>query len=141
MRDIGERLSEAVLLRSLGMVECAQGSLKAAERHLREALAIFQEISDRVDAAGAIEGLALVAVAMGAPRRAARIWGAAERLHEELGSPMPPYEQAAYVRAMAHARAALGGDAFNEAWREGREMTLEDVVKFAPSGVDTPHRQ
>jgi len=34
----------------------------------------------------------------------------------------------------------LGDDAFNEAWREGREMTLEDVVKFALSGVDTPHR-
>ena len=140
VRDIGERLNEAVLLRSLGLVECAQGNPKAAERYLREALAICQEISDRVDAADAIEGLALVAVAMDAPRRAAQIWGAAERLREELGSPMPPYEQAAHVRAMAHARAALGGDAFNEAWREGRQMTLEDVVKFAPSGVDTPHR-
>jgi hypothetical protein len=53
---------------------------------------------------------------------------------------MPPHEQAAYVRAVAHARAALGGDAFNEAWREGREMTLEHVVIFAPSDIDTPHR-
>ena len=131
VRDIGERLNEAVLLRSLGLVECAQGNLKAAERHLREALTICQEISDRVDAADAIEGLALVAVAMDVPRQAARIWGAAERLREELGSPMPPYEQAAYMRALAHARAALGDDAFNEAWREGREMRFEDAMNYA----------
>jgi non-specific serine/threonine protein kinase len=131
MRDIGERLGEAVLLRSLGLVECAQGNLKAAERHLREALTICQEISDRVDAADAIEGLALVAVAMDAPRQATRIWGAAERLREELGSPMPPYEQAAYVRAMAHARATFGDEAFDQAWREGREMRFEDAMKYA----------
>jgi hypothetical protein len=52
---------------------------------------------------------------MDAPQRAALIWGAAERLREELGSLMPPYEQAAYMRGMAHARAALGDDVFNEA--------------------------
>ena len=131
VRDIGERLGEANVLRALGVVECAQGNLKAAERHLREALAICQEISDRVDAADAIEGLALVAVAMDAPRRAARIWGAAERLREQLGSPMPPYEKPAYMRAMEHARAALGDEAFDQSWREGREMRFEDAMKYA----------
>jgi hypothetical protein len=70
-------------------------------------------------------------VAMDAPRRAARIWGAAERLREELGSPMPPYEQAPYIRGIAHARAASGDEAFDQAWREGREMRFEDAMNYA----------
>lgn len=44
-----------------------------------------------------------------------------------------------YQSAVAAARAALGDDAFSLAWREGREMTLEDAVKYALSGEDTPN--
>ena len=44
---------------------------------------------------------------------------------------MPPYERAAYMRAMARARAALGDEAFDQAWREGREMRFEDSMKYA----------
>jgi hypothetical protein len=44
---------------------------------------------------------------------------------------MPPYEQAAYMRGMAHARAAIGDQAFDQTWREGREMRFEDAMKYA----------
>jgi hypothetical protein len=42
---------------------------------------------------------------------------------------------------LSAARAALGDDAFDRAWREGRARTLEDAVKYAVSGEDTPQRQ
>jgi len=48
--------------------------------------------------------------------------------------------QADYQNAVAAARAELGDDAFTLAWREGRDMTLEDAVKYALSGEDKPQR-
>jgi hypothetical protein len=68
------------------------------------------------------------------------MWGAAERLRDEVGAPIRLHDQAEHNRSVSSVRAAWDDDAFNEAWREGREMTLEDVVKLALSGVDTPHR-
>ena len=44
-------------------------------------------------------------------RCAARLWGGAERLREELGAPLPPANRAALRRQVAAARAALGDDA------------------------------
>jgi non-specific serine/threonine protein kinase len=130
VREVGERFGEAVTLRSLGMVECADGNLKAAEQHLAESLAICGKLSDRVNTAAAIEGLAHVAVAIDTPRRAARMWGAAERLREEVGSRLPVYEHAAHAKVLEAARAAVGQEEFNKAWQEGRAMTLEDAVRY-----------
>ena len=41
---------------------------------------------------------------------------------------MISYNRVNYENALAATRAALGEDAFERAWREGREMTLEDAV-------------
>jgi len=131
VRDIGERWGEATLLRSLGLIECMQGNLKAAEQHTTEGLAICRELGDQTGAAEAMEGLAQVAAARDMPRRAARTWGAAERLREKLGYPVPSLEQPAYQRAVVVARAAIGDAAFDQAWHEGRELRFEDAMKYA----------
>ena len=71
------------------------------------------------------------------PSRAARIWAAAERLREEIGVPLRSFDRANYEDALVAARAALGDDAFERAWREGRAMTLEDAVRYALDGRTT----
>ena len=64
--------------------------------------------------------------------RAARTFGAAERLREVLGSPRSPTDIPRYERQVAAARAALGDDAeFDRAWQEGRTMDLEEAVRYA----------
>ena len=66
------------------------------------------------------------------PRGAARIWGAAQRLREEIGAPLPAKDRANHDRDVAAARAVLANDAaFDLAWLEGRAMLLEHAIEYA----------
>ncbi len=79
-----------------------------------------------------LEGFAAVVFALTGPGPAARIWGGAERLREEIGAPIAPVQRPWYDRQVAAARAALGDDtAFDLAWQEGRAMDFEQVVRYA----------
>ena len=87
---------------------------------------------DRLGIANSLEGLAAVVAALGASLRAARIWGAAERLRAEIGSPLPPIYRPCYEREVAAARAVLGDDAaFDHAWQDGHASTIEQAIALA----------
>jgi hypothetical protein len=125
-------MSSYLLDTSLGAVASAQGDYASALALQEESLAIKRELGDRSGIAQSLEGLAYVALALARPGRAARIWGRAERLREEIGSALPPRERPRYDRQVAAARAALGDDAaFDLAWREGRAQTLEQAIALA----------
>jgi class 3 adenylate cyclase len=63
--------------------------------------------------------------------RAARLWGAAERLQQVIGCKPAPTARATYERALAQARAQLGEAAFAAAWAFGRALTLEQAITAA----------
>ena len=56
------------------------------------------------------------------------------RLREEIGIPIPFNEEADYKRAVATTRIALGDDAFDQAWRDGSAMELEEAVRYTLNG-------
>jgi non-specific serine/threonine protein kinase len=133
-RDLGDRRGIALALNGLGNVDAEQGDYPAARVLYEESLAIRREQGDRWGIAFALEGLAAVVAALANSLRAARIWGAAERLREEIGAPLPPYERPRYGRRVAAARAALRDDAaFEHAWQEGRALTIEQGIALALS--------
>ena len=140
-RETGDLRTASVILYGQGRAECALGKLDAAEAHLTESLTICRDLGDRENMSNGLDGFAHLAIAKESPSRAAQIWGAAERLREEIGAPLRSFDRANYENALSATRAALGDDAFERAWREGREMTLEDAVQYALSGEDTPHRR
>ena len=81
-------------------------------------------------------GLAAAKAAVGGARRAGCLWGAAERLREEIGSPRPLNERPRYDEQVAAARAgawkATGDDvAFDAVWNEGRAISLEQAIAYA----------
>ena len=134
MRELGDRAGIATSLNNLGNVACEQGDFAAARALHEEGLAIDRELVDRWGTAFALEGLAAVVAALGISARAARLWGAAERLREEIGSPLPPNDRRRYVRRVAATRATLGDDAaFDRAWQEGRALTIEQAIALALS--------
>jgi hypothetical protein len=95
-------------------------------------LVIRHALGDRSGIARSLEGLAAVVATLGSPLRSGRIWGTAERLREEIGSPLPPNELPHYDRSVAAARATLGDDAaFDCAWQEGGSLTLEQAIAIA----------
>jgi predicted ATPase/class 3 adenylate cyclase len=132
MRELGDRLQIAHTLTNLGAVACDQGEFLSAWELFTESLVNLRELGDRRYIAFALEGLAAVAATLDSPCHAARIWGAAERLRAEIGSPLAPGAKARYDRLVAAARAALGDDAaFSQAWQEGRALTLDQAIELA----------
>ncbi len=81
--------------------------------------------------ANALEELAMTAAAAGQAERAARLLGAEATLHETIGIPILPAEQAGIEEAAAPARAALGEEAWVAAYAAGQAMTLEEAIAEA----------
>ena len=130
-RDLGDRYSIANSLNILGDVAGELRDFSSARALYLEALMIRRELGERWGIAQSLQRLAASPCALGTSLRAARVWGAAERLREEIGSPLPPNERPRYDRRVAEARASLGDDAaFDHAWQEGRALNLEQAIEL-----------
>ena len=131
-RELGDRWSIANSLNNLGDVVYAQGDYSAAGALHQESLVMVRELGDPKGIALSLQTLAAAVAALGSHVRAARIWGAAERLREEIGSPVPSNDRPRYDQRVDEARVALGdGAAFDRAWQEGRALTLEQAIELA----------
>jgi predicted ATPase/class 3 adenylate cyclase len=129
-RELGDRWRIARSLSDLAIVAHDQGDYQLAGALHQEGLVIRRELGDRLGIAISLEGLAAVVAALGRSLRAARIWGAADRLRAEVGSPLWPRDRPGYNRRVVAARAGDDG-AFDDAWQEGRVLTLEQAIELA----------
>jgi ATP/maltotriose-dependent transcriptional regulator MalT len=128
MRSVGDRRGFAKTLNVLGDIVLAQGDHAAAGELYEEAYKTFADLDDRWWLAWSLEGLAGVDAARGRLARAARIFGLAEALREEIHSPRPTALRAGYERRLATVRAGLDEAAFAAAWAAGREMAPEQAL-------------
>jgi DNA-binding NarL/FixJ family response regulator len=78
-----------------------------------------------------LDFLAVLAAETGEAKHAARLFGAAARLRELLGTPLDPAEQSAYDRAVAATRSRLGENGFQTAWEAGAALSLSALVSEA----------
>lgn len=130
-RRLGNPERIAGLLNNLAGIAHDQGDHAAARPLYEESLAIDREARDK-ETAYSLEGLAAAVAAAGSPMLAAEIWGSAEQLRAEIGSPLPASVRAGYEQRVASARACLGDDAaFDCAWHKGRELTLDRAIELA----------
>jgi tetratricopeptide (TPR) repeat protein len=128
---LGDRQGLGVSVLNLGVAEMQRGDHGRAETLLREGLWLARELGDKAIITEALEHLAGVSGARGRAEEAARLYGAAEILRESLKAPLPPSERSFYERHLAVAHGQLDQSAWEEAWREGRYMTLEQAVSYA----------
>jgi predicted ATPase len=130
--EVGDTWNISRSLGYLGLVARESGDRAGARRLFREALAMQAETDDRPGIATTLELIAELAVADGRPRRAARLTSAAQILREDVGEfpllPLAPEKPDAEAL-----RAALGAEAFEEAWAKGRSMMLTEVITYALS--------
>jgi len=109
-----------------------QGEHRRALALFREALAAHRQLGERENLAFGLESIANVTAQLGEPEPAARLWGAAQRVREDLGTPLPPSDAPGHSAEIAEARAALADEAtFDRAWQEGRAMGLEEALRLA----------
>jgi predicted ATPase/DNA-binding SARP family transcriptional activator len=130
-RELGIQPGVARALASMEQLARAQGDYGAARALLEEGLPIWREMDDQYSMLKGLEGWAAVAVALGQPEGAARLFGTTERFREAFWLPLPPAERAERDRAIAAVRAALGEEDFAAAWAEGQAMQLKQAVAEA----------
>src|SRR6185503_2049136 len=118
-------------LHGLGESALAQNDLVDAREWLAAGLSHFHNLGDRAGVSWCLAGLGSAAALDAEPERAARLWGAAERLRTALGCRPAPAARATYERALALARAQLGDDAFAAAWAAGAALSLEQAITEA----------
>jgi non-specific serine/threonine protein kinase len=129
-RTLGDRETIAILTHNVGSALALRGDYSPSQAMLKEALAIWDELASRVGLVASLEGFACLAWLQAQPARAARLWGRAARLREEIGSAQSPRAQSGMNPYIAAARTAMADDdAFESAWAEGRAVALDQVTR------------
>jgi hypothetical protein len=128
---MGSDAGIARALRDLAIVALRGGDPSKGFTLAREALLRWRRLGDPWGTAEALEGMAHVAVAQLQPARAARLFGAAEALRERTARFRFEWERGEYEHSITTACTVLGEAAFSAAWKEGREMAMEQVIVLA----------
>jgi predicted ATPase/class 3 adenylate cyclase len=131
LREQKHRSYLADALNNLGWVALLRGDSERARALFAESMRLRIEVGDKLVAPETLLGLACVAEARGEAERAARLFGASEALHEVMGTTPEPGERALQEPYLAAARSQLDEPAWQEAWAEGRAMTLNEAISHA----------
>ena len=125
-----------MLLCMLGNLASAEQDWAAAEGWYRQALSVASRGTARGGIANTLRCFAVMCAARGDPRRAVRMFGATEGLHNfgEAARTMPIDLRAAELDSITAARRTLGEDAFAAAWADGQSITLEEAMAEILSG-------
>ena len=115
----------------LGHIARYTGNLGKAKAIYRETILDWQDIGNRGAIAHELESFAAIAITEEEPRRALKLFGAAEALRERSNSPMTDFERVEYNQMVAHVRSLLDEAESNLLWMEGRSMTTEQAIDFA----------
>jgi predicted ATPase/class 3 adenylate cyclase len=142
-REAGSKSGIGWSLQNLGYLALRQGDFPQAAARLEESLRLFVDLGNKLGVAECLEGLAAVAAAQQPPEvassagraarasRSLRLFGAAQALREQAGTPLPPYRRASYDQAVAAARASLTEPASAAAWAAGRGLNWEAAAAYA----------
>jgi DNA-binding NarL/FixJ family response regulator len=88
-----------------------------------------------------LEACAALATAERDPERAARLYGAANRMRQQSGYMRVSSEREAHEHALTVVRLALGEQHFERAWQDGALMLTDEAVAYAleePAQADEP---
>lgn len=137
-RSLGYTWGLSGTLRVLGDVALARGDHAQALAYYREGLGLVDEHGDRRFLAENLAGIAAAVAARGQPERAARLYGAAALLREQLGAATEGWRPTAYEREVAQVRAALPPATFAAAWEAGTALPLAAVIAEALADESLP---
>jgi len=132
--EVGDKTRVAISLHWLAMVSLAEGDVERARSLNDESTEIYGEVEDRWGLAHCLAGHAALAVRDGQLGKAIKLWSLANKIREEINSPLPPVQKQQRDLDIAAARSALMDDAaFEKLWEEGRGTTLELTLEALSS--------
>lgn len=127
-QEVGHRQSVSRSFFFLASVMALQGDDGQARTLYEEGLAIAIMLEHHGLIASCLEGLAAVVTAQGQTTWAARLWGAAQTMHQDRSTSLPQVMHIRDEQAQTAARTSLGEKVFAAAWEEGQSMTPQQVL-------------
>jgi DNA-binding CsgD family transcriptional regulator len=132
-RDIGDSSNIAVGLMHSALAALTRGDHERVKTLSGESLKLLQKGEDKQHIADCLEVMAGGAGAQGRAQRAARLWGAAEAMREDIGVPLQPEDRELLDPYLASARSSLGEAVWQATQAEGRAMMPERAIEYALS--------
>jgi non-specific serine/threonine protein kinase len=143
-REIGDKARTALSLTNLGFGHLRLGDLANAEKHARDGLALYLEVTDQWNLAYGY-GLTLLVQIANARKdheRCARLLAALDANYDGLYDRLQHYEQETYTACLEASRKALGEERFQQVWTEGSKLIPEEVaagqVALQPARAPAP---
>jgi tetratricopeptide (TPR) repeat protein len=130
-RELGYPEGIGLILSLLATVDFREGNYIAARATSIDALQLQREVNSSWVIGSTYANLAPIAVALGDPRRGARISGAAREIHESVNIRPIPIVAEIYEPALEEMRRVLGEAAFAAEQQRGRRLSLDDVISEA----------
>jgi tetratricopeptide (TPR) repeat protein len=128
--DLGDRHFEAVMRRTIGILQGRLGDVKGGAENLRQALRLVRQLNSTYFIRYILWGLAEVMSINGDHFRAAILYWAGRNVSRSIGA-WRQLDEPVFESALAQCRAALGESEFAEAVEQGRLMTMEQAVAYA----------
>jgi predicted ATPase/DNA-binding CsgD family transcriptional regulator len=118
----------------------ARRDYAAARTAFEEGLQRSIAVGDQMLVASYLEGVAATVVVQAGEAGAVpmalwaiRLMGAAARLREAIGAPIPPVYRSAYEHALAQVQRRMNEPTFHRVWDEGGSMTPEQALATRPA--------
>ena len=130
-RELNDPTGVAISLINLGNLARSEMDLPSARGMFEESLKLYWQLKNQAGIADGVTRLGFVAFGQSQRLRAAKLFGAAEKVRESLGSHLAPNQRETYGKQVSVLREALGEEGFASAWSGGRAMTQEQAVDYA----------
>jgi tetratricopeptide (TPR) repeat protein len=138
-RKMHNQAEVAVGLSHLALIQQMRGNYTRARALYQDSLRMLQEFADLEGIADCLEGLAVSLIGLSPTPdqalHAARLFGAAEMQRENIQVPLREVESARLVTSIATSKEQLGEIAFQQAWSEGRAMSLQNVLDYVQDNI------
>jgi predicted ATPase/DNA-binding CsgD family transcriptional regulator len=126
--DVPHLVADA--LEQSGRLTAAEDAGAAEDIH-HEALAVRVDHGLRTFIVDDLDALARLACRAESFTEAVRLLAASDVARVAMGYPRPPIDRPGHDATVARLRAALGDEAFSDAWAEGANTSLDDAVAYA----------
>jgi len=133
-RELGDLRGTAMCLTGLGVSALDRRDPIQAAALYEEDIRILQQLKDKTGTVYGLRGMACVSALRGEAARAARLWGAAEALGENIRLPLSAFDRSHpdYEHLIDGVRSRLDDEAAWEAAREeGQAMTPDEALEYA----------
>jgi len=135
-REIGDSSNIAIGLMYSALAALTEGDHARVQPLGQESMNLLQRAEDKQHMPDCLEIMAGGAAAQGLAQRAARLWGAAEAMREDIGVPLQPEDRKLLDPYLATARSSLGEPAWQTTLVEGRAMMPRQAIEYSLSAEE-----